>query len=101
MNFNDLNFEKIKKYFASKPIEKAWLIGSYARGTQTSDSDVDILVKFDPEARIGLFMFSQIIDDLENIAKKNIDLVEEGTFYPWIEENVSKEKILIYERITS
>ncbi|MCH5223831.1 MAG: nucleotidyltransferase domain-containing protein [Muribaculaceae bacterium] len=35
MNFNDLNFEKIKNYLASKPIEKVWLFGSYARGTQT------------------------------------------------------------------
>ncbi|MCH5243070.1 MAG: nucleotidyltransferase domain-containing protein [Muribaculaceae bacterium] len=96
---NEINIEDIKKYFDTQPIEKAWLFGSYARGTQTSDSDIDLLVKFEPEARIGLITFSKIISELEEIAKKDVDLVVDGTFYPWVEERVSKEKILIYERV--
>lgn len=95
---NELNIEELTKYFDTQPIEKVWLFGSYARGTQTNDSDIDLLVRFNSSARIGLITFSKIIDEIELIVKKNIDLVVDGTFYPWVEKNVSKEKKLIYER---
>ena len=35
--------QAIANYFATQPVLKAWLFGSYARGEQTSDSDIDIL----------------------------------------------------------
>lgn len=95
---NEINIDEIKSFLRTQPIEKAWIFGSYARGTQTPDSDIDILVKLDPQARIGLFKFSQIALDLEAISKKKVDLVEDETLYNWVETNVSKEKILIYER---
>ena len=97
---NELNLDALREYLATQPIDKAWLFGSYARGTQTSESDIDLLVKFNPQARIGLITFSKIIDELQVIIHKTVDLVVDGTFYPWVEENVSKEKILIYERIS-
>ena len=33
----------IQRYFATQPIAKAWLFGSYSRGEESADSDVDIL----------------------------------------------------------
>ncbi|MBQ7735718.1 MAG: nucleotidyltransferase domain-containing protein, partial [Bacteroidales bacterium] len=37
----------IQDYFKTQPVLKAWVFGSYARGEETEDSDVDILVVFD------------------------------------------------------
>lgn len=37
----------IAEYFKTQPVLKAWLFGSYSRGEQTKDSDVDILVQYD------------------------------------------------------
>lgn len=90
--------KNIISYLDTQPIIKAWVFGSVARGEETEESDIDLLVKFDPEARIGLFTYSRIINDLEDIAHKKIDLVEDGTLYPWVRESVENEKILIYER---
>ena len=45
--------KKIADYFKTQPVVKAWLFGSFARGEETSDSDVDILVL----QRICLFLF--------------------------------------------
>lgn len=42
---NKINVEELKKYFATLPIIKAWLFGSFSRGEKTQDSDVDIMVK--------------------------------------------------------
>ena len=35
--------DKIVRYFATQPIVKAWVFGSYARGEAHSGSDIDIL----------------------------------------------------------
>ncbi len=38
--------KKLNNFFPAYPIEKAWIFGSYARGEETRDSDVDIMVEF-------------------------------------------------------
>ncbi len=44
----------IAEYFKTQPVLKAWLFGSFARGEETPDSDVDILVLLDYSQKIGL-----------------------------------------------
>lgn len=93
--------DRIRKYFSQQPVVKAWLFGSMSRGSYNQDSDVDILVKFDPDAEIGLFEHVSMTMDLEEILKRAVDLVTEGTLFPWVQEEVEREKILIYERETA
>ena len=92
---------KIQRYFAGQPVVKAWLFGSMSRGENNSQSDVDILVEFDPEANVGLFKHASMVMDLENILSRAVDLVTDGTLFPWVREQVEKDKILIYERKTA
>lgn len=93
-----LMIDKIQAYLATQPVLKAWLFGSYARGEQTLESDVDILVALDKTAHIGLFGFTQIYLDLQDLLNKEVDLVEEGTLKSYAVPFVEKDKILIYER---
>ena len=65
----------IQGYFATQPIVKAWLFGSYSRGEETVGSDVDILVSFDKDAKISLFKYADIICQLEALLKQKVDLV--------------------------
>lgn len=88
----------IQGYFATQPITKAWLFGSYSRGEEGKESDVDILVTFDKEAKIGLFKYANIICQLEDLLKRKVDLVEEGTLLPFAQRTANEDKILIYER---
>lgn len=96
MSILDLN--KIKRYFATQPVAKAWLFGSYARGEQTEESDVDIVAVFDDN--VSLLGHIGIMLGLEKLLGKKVDLVTEGTFFPRVAKAVEKEKILIYERTT-
>ena len=88
----------IQGYFATQPIVKAWLFGSYSRGEETVGSDVDILVSFDKDAKISLFKYADIICQLEALLKQKVDLVEEATLLPFAQRTANEDKILIYER---
>ena len=89
---------KIAQYFATKPVVKAYLFGSYARGENGPDSDIDILVTFDKGARVSLFDHLGMIYELQDLLGKEVDLVTEGTLLPYIAQTAEKDKVLIYER---
>ena len=90
--------QTIAEYFKTQPVLKAWLFGSFARGEQTADSDVDILVEYDKNARISLLTISHMMGELEKSTGRRIDLVEDGCLLPFAVESANRDKILIYER---
>jgi predicted nucleotidyltransferase len=88
----------IADYFKTQPVLKAWLFGSYSRGEATEDSDIDILVSFDKDAKVSLFRYAHIICQLEELLQRKVDLVEEGTLLPFAKRTANHDKFLIYER---
>ena len=91
--------KQIADYFATQPVLKAWVFGSFARGEERPDSDIDLLVTFDRgNSKVGLFKYCAIILDLEKILNRQVDLVEDGALLPFAERTANKDKILIYER---
>lgn len=89
--------ETIKEYFSTRPVLRAYLFGSYARGQADIQSDIDILVDLDYTQRIGL-EFIQMQIDLENMLKTKVDLVSSNSLSKYIKPLVDKEKELIYAR---
>ncbi len=90
--------QKLRAFFVSEPIEKAWVFGSYARGEETPESDVDILVRYTQNTCLGLFGISALIEKLEKLLGKKVDLVDEESLYPRVAKMVNAEKIQVYER---
>lgn len=88
----------IADYFATQPVTKAWLFGSFARGEQREDSDVDILVQFDHGRSIGLLRYAGMWREIEELVGRKVDLVEDGTLMPFAVESANRDKQLIYER---
>jgi len=89
--------QMLAEYFKTQPVTKAWLFGSYARGEQRPDSDVDILVTLDRSKPIGLKYFG-MWGDIERMLGRNVDFVEDGMLMPYAVESANRDKILIYER---
>ncbi len=87
----------LRNYFKLKPVEKAWVFGSFAREEETKDSDLDILVVLTPDSHMGLQFFGMIVD-LEQLLERPVDLVVEGNLLPFARESAEKDKILVYER---
>lgn len=88
----------IAAYFATQPVLKAWLFGSFARGEQRDDSDVDIMVVLDSQAHVGLFKLSGMRLDLQDLLAREVDLVTEKGLLPFARESAENDKILLYER---
>ena len=88
--------QQIAEYFKTQPVLKAWLFGSYARGEEREDSDVDILIQ--PEKSVGLFKLSGMHLDLQDMLHMDVDLVTEKGLLPFARKSVDRDKILIYER---
>lgn len=88
----------IADYFKTQPVLKAWLFGSYSRGEERPDSDVDIIVTLDKQANVGLFKLSGMLLDLQDLLQKRVDLVTDKGLLPFARESADKDKILIYER---
>ena len=89
----------IAAYFATQPVLKAWLFGSFARGEQKENSDVDIMVVLDKQAHVGLFKLSGMRLELQDLLMRNVDLVTEKGLLPFARQSAENDKILLYERV--
>ena len=97
--------EDIKKIISSgldelpnkERIKKLSLFGSYAQGKANKESDIDLLVEFKPEAKIGFFELVRMQNALEQRLKKNIDLVTIQSISKYFKDRVLETAEKIYE----
>ena len=79
------NKEILKKY----KIKRLGLFGSFLKGTNKKNSDIDLLVEFNEV--IDLFEFVHIIRQLKKIFKAKVDLVTPDALKPYIKDKILKE----------
>ena len=85
--------KKIMPILKKNKVVRAGIFGSYARGEQKKNSDVDILVEI--KKRISLFDFAGIKIELEEKLVKKVDLVEYKIINPRIRENIINSEVRI------
>jgi predicted nucleotidyltransferase len=71
------------------------VFGSVARGDFHENSDIDLLVEFEPEAKIGLLEFIGLQLDLSDVLGQKVDLVSKPGLKPLIRDNVLAEARLV------
>jgi len=96
MNLSAIEINQIKTFFADKPVKKAYLFGSYARGEADENSDVDLLIDWDYSKIIGLD-YVMWWEEIKELLHKDVDFVSVKYVSPLIENYVNNDKILIYE----
>lgn len=77
-------------------ISRAWIFGSFARGDERQDSDIDLMVSYSEKATGTLLDYADIKYQLEKLLSRSIDLVEEGHVKSFALESVNHDKVLIY-----
>lgn len=70
--------EAIAAFCRRHHIRRLALFGSVLRDDFRPDSDVDVLVDFEPDASVGLFEFLDVQEELETLFGRPVDLVERG-----------------------
>lgn len=89
----------IRSYFKDKPVIRAWLFGSFSRGEERDESDVDILVDYDhSNGYVSLLTMGGMLMDLSDIVGRQVDLVDNQGLKDFARKSVENDKILIYER---
>ena len=95
------NLKQIQNILASSKAElrkrykvkELGIFGSYSRGEQKKKSDVDILVRFNPNA--SLFDFVGLGNYLEERLKMKVDVVSERGIRPELKSSIIKDVVRI------
>lgn len=85
---------KISQILRKNKVTKAGIFGSYSRGEQRKDSDIDIVVEIN-DKKMSLIGFIGLERELEEILGRKVDLVEYGAIKPLIKERILNEEIRI------
>ena len=88
--------EKIEAFCRSNHIRKLAFFGSVLRDDFSADSDVDVLVEFEPGAQIGL-QFFKMEQDLSEILGRKVDLNTAGFLSQYFREKVVAEAEVLYD----
>lgn len=76
-------------------ISRACIFGSYARGEQRPDSDLDLLVEF--RAPKSLLTLVRIERELSDSLGIKIDLLTEQAISPYLIERIKSEMKVVYQ----
>ena len=85
----------IKSSSISEKIRSVSIFGSHAKGEESAESDVDILV--DLTEPVG-FPFISLANDLSEKLGKKVDLLTPESISPYMRNEILKTKKVIYER---
>ena len=70
------------------------VFGSMARGENTEQSDVDLLVRF--SRRKGLFAMVRLEREMSEAIGKKVDLLTESAISPYIRDHILNDLVVIY-----
>ena len=91
-----LPLDEIREYCASQPIRRLSLFGSALHGDMRSDSDIDLLVEYTAEAKVGYSFFQHMVD-LSRIIGREVDLRTPEDLSRYFRQTVCEEARPIFE----
>lgn len=78
-------------------IRELSVFGSVARGSDRVDSDVDLLVTFDPDAPWSTLDLVDLREELASLFGRNVDVVEEKAIRnPYRKASILRDKSVLY-----
>lgn len=82
---------KISPILRKYGITSVSLVGSVARGQETDNSDIDLIIELN--APVGLLTFARIKRELEGALGKSVDLLERSALKPRIKKYLLHDEI--------
>ena len=89
--------KKIEPVLKKYPISYAGVFGSFARGDEKSQSDLDVMIRLKPESHFSLFDLIGMERELARKIGRKVDLATEKSIGPYIRNSVFRDLKPIYE----
>lgn len=86
--------EKITQILKNQGARKIAVFGSYMRGEEKPESDIDIIVEF--SERKSLLELVRIERELSEVLGIKVDLLTEKSISPYLVDRIRKEMEVIY-----
>jgi predicted nucleotidyltransferase len=77
-------------------VKELAVFGSAVRGEMRPESDLDLMVEFEPGVRVGVVKFETLAGELEALAGRKVDLVTKRGLKPWARPGALKDARVIY-----
>ncbi len=97
MSYIPIDKAKIAEFCRKYYVRKLALFGSILRDDFGPDSDVDVLIEFEPGAEIGLFELAEMEAELGTLFGRKVDIVEKaGLRNPFRRHAILKNLEVVY-----
>ncbi len=80
----------------ARGVRHAALFGSRARGDNQPDSDIDIMIEFDPAARITVFNYAGLKDYIAGLFDGPVDVVSREGLKPYVRPAATADAIYAF-----
>jgi predicted nucleotidyltransferase len=80
----------------SKGVRHAALFGSVARGDNRPDSDIDILVEFDPSARVTIFDYVGLKNYISTLFEGPVDVIDREALKPHLRQPSVRDAVYAF-----
>lgn len=98
INIDKIPQDKLEKICQKWLVKELALFGSILTNKFNENSDIDVLVTFDDSAMWSLFDIVRLKNELKNLFKQEVDLVEKSTLSnPFIRYEIINNHQIIYE----
>jgi predicted nucleotidyltransferase len=77
-------------------VRHAALFGSFARGEDRPESDIDILVEFDPDAHVTVFDYVGVKDFIAALFDGPVDVIDRESLKPHLRQPAAKDAVYAF-----
>lgn len=86
----------IKNFCRRNHIRSLALFGSVLRDDFTTNSDIDVLIEFEPGHDVGYLTFARMENELSDLLGRKVDLQTPSSLSPYFREEVLRQAETIY-----
>jgi len=92
----DLPIKEITALCKRYNVRELAVFGSAVKNKLRSDSDIDLLVEFEPDAQVGFITLSRMQRELSGLMHRKVDLVPKGGLKPILRQEILSAAKVLY-----
>ena len=92
----DLPIKEITALCKRYNVRELAVFGSAVKNKLRSDSDIDLLVEFEPDAQVGFITLFRMQRELSGLMHRKVDLVSKGGLKPILRQEILSAAKVLY-----